>query len=970
MHDHAPDRDRPREIRLLSPERSLRLEWLLVLTALVLVVWVYPLYLREEWLIGIGQWLQARGRLGLWLWERIDPMIEFSFSPLVLRGAPAVVALLFFAVLAGGRWLLTTVDHSPLDDDRVFFVGGRRVATSGAVLLGWLLLSAAWSVTPDISRTAAAWTAIFGLPWLVLVCRGISRRERRQLAVWMPILGCPVLVVLFLQALPIFGGVIFNFMYRFSDLERNLFGSLLGHNTAAASFLMLTMFPAAALLMTARVRWMQVLLGLYLMASAFGMLLLQSRSVWILAPILFVLALRSMLRQVGWHGRRWVPTVMLLMLAAGLISQTIDRPWNPFYVRNPSLAQRLHALSIDGLLMESRLRLNVIGIRLVPDAPLIGHGLHTFQYVYPKKHGEYFRTHLDSRLQQTELRSNMAHNEYLQVLIEQGIVGLALLLWLLVELGRRGRELLRAETGPDRMLRESFGWSALAIGLHGLVDFPFHIPQLLLPGLICAAAWATDRRERVAGVAPMPEIAEDEDAASFRPRVFVRLLAAMALAVGAVFASSWLMIQLQGDVLANRADALRRAFEREVDQAQSAGGDARVVAQRQFGLLQASDDLYRRAAALTPSNYLIYNGLTQVQYFFGWTARMRAELLDAQGDAQGAVEARGQAVAHQKQALQLAYHTRQGLNYHALHYLTSMIYAELERLEPGHGHFRQRIAMLRMTLDYNPVVLQAAYELAELLQETGLGSNEEVLALRRHIYRVAPAVFNAHYVMRANRFTDLLMNEEAALAREQILQVDPTNQEWLAETGNAQALAGNPERAKEIFALILELDFHAYFTYGSVLYDNALRGNWNDVLYFTLSVSNQNPQQRAVMAALERAALERAAEPDRVEPYLDAPPGMDEADWERLVAERLPEVLWAYVTDPQAARDAHQRRLEMEGEPDLRFWIAGVRIGLALGDGEMVRSCLEAARAIQPGAPVLAPTSRLSQQIREAGLLP
>ena len=92
-------------------------------------------------------------------------------------------------------------------------------------------------------------------------------------------------------------------------------------------------------------------------------------------------------------------------------------------------------------------------------------GLYAFQYVYPKRQGAYFLTHPDSRLNQTILRSEHGpHNEYLQVLIDQGAVGLGLMIWMLAELAlNRGWRRRKELSGPARLLHEAFGWSALSL---------------------------------------------------------------------------------------------------------------------------------------------------------------------------------------------------------------------------------------------------------------------------------------------------------------------------------------------------------------------------------------------------------------------------------------------------------------------------------------------------------------------------
>lgn len=99
-----------------------------------------------------------------------------------------------------------------------------------------------------------------------------------------------------------------------------------------------------------------------------------------------------------------------------------------------------------------------------------GSGLGSFAGVFP-------------RFQAPELGAylvDLAHSDYLQLFMECGAAGVALVLaavWLVV---RRGLQLWRAGMGPGwgraERLAMACGIGALATALHAWVDYPFHIP--------------------------------------------------------------------------------------------------------------------------------------------------------------------------------------------------------------------------------------------------------------------------------------------------------------------------------------------------------------------------------------------------------------------------------------------------------------------------------------------------------------
>jgi len=104
----------------------------------------------------------------------------------------------------------------------------------------------------------------------------------------------------------------------------------------------------------------------------------------------------------------------------------------------------------------------------VKDFWLTGSGLGSFQHVFPIYRsfgGVHFYTH--------------AHNDYLQLLIELGLPGLVLVLWLIVSVwiaARRARSGLQGDAA-SLYLHAGYCAAAAAIALHSLTDFSLHLPS-------------------------------------------------------------------------------------------------------------------------------------------------------------------------------------------------------------------------------------------------------------------------------------------------------------------------------------------------------------------------------------------------------------------------------------------------------------------------------------------------------------
>jgi O-antigen ligase len=121
-------------------------------------------------------------------------------------------------------------------------------------------------------------------------------------------------------------------------------------------------------------------------------------------------------------------------------------------------------------------------LRMFSKRPVGGWGLGTFPTVYPSYRSFY-----------TNLFVNEAHNDYLQLLVETGLLGFALMLWFLARLYQYGLPTSR---------RWEFQWDAAVslaallgctgILLHSLVDFNLQIPaNAALFYVLCGLAAST-----------------------------------------------------------------------------------------------------------------------------------------------------------------------------------------------------------------------------------------------------------------------------------------------------------------------------------------------------------------------------------------------------------------------------------------------------------------------------------------------
>jgi O-antigen ligase/tetratricopeptide (TPR) repeat protein len=230
--------------------------------------------------------------------------------------------------------------------------------------------------------------------------------------------------------------------------------------------------------------------------------LLQSpRNLWVSAALAVVLAGVALSQSRGgvlalvgaaaavalWRGPRagrsaaWPAAVVAAALAVGLVAWL---GWG-------AVERRLGSLTQDDVLREGRLSLWEDALPLVPAFLVCGTGGGTFQWVEPM--------HRPGPVPFRVVYEH-AHNEYLEALVEGGLVRLALTLLLVAVLARAAlRAARRAQGRSEAGLVAGAAFGLLAIALHSTVDFGLHIPAVALLAAVVAAylmAAADDRPGR------------------------------------------------------------------------------------------------------------------------------------------------------------------------------------------------------------------------------------------------------------------------------------------------------------------------------------------------------------------------------------------------------------------------------------------------------------------------------------------
>jgi O-antigen ligase len=137
----------------------------------------------------------------------------------------------------------------------------------------------------------------------------------------------------------------------------------------------------------------------------------------------------------------------------------------------------------------TRIRIARDCLALIAQHPLLGTGLGTFADVYPRV-----------RSYATDLSVGQAHNDYLQCAVEMGLAGLAVTMWLIVLLYRRGLSRLSEwHRNWQGCLRIAGMTACTGLLVHSFMDFNLQIPAnallfFILMGLVCSDSGVSTKR--------------------------------------------------------------------------------------------------------------------------------------------------------------------------------------------------------------------------------------------------------------------------------------------------------------------------------------------------------------------------------------------------------------------------------------------------------------------------------------------
>jgi O-antigen ligase len=302
-----------------------------------------------------------------------------------------------------------------------------------------------------------------------LITQTLTRTTHiRKLATAAAVYGTAVAMFAVLQSLSSNGKIYWLRTPRFGGW---IYGPYVNHNHYAGLMEMLVPIPlvfAFSRYARGKERWAAASAAAFMGATIF---LSGSRGGMIAFAVQVVIFLCFLFRERSGGRAAFVMTTFLLVALVSIA-----------WIGGSDVTARLSTINTSKhseLSNDIRFKINRDSLDMFGQRPILGWGLGTFETVYPQFRSFY-----------TDLLVDKAHNDYLQLLAETGVVGFAIMIWFLVAGFRAVWPKIRqwpSNVNGSVALVAVVGISGILV--HSLVDFNLEIPaNALLFYVLCAVA--------------------------------------------------------------------------------------------------------------------------------------------------------------------------------------------------------------------------------------------------------------------------------------------------------------------------------------------------------------------------------------------------------------------------------------------------------------------------------------------------
>jgi len=255
--------------------------------------------------------------------------------------------------------------------------------------------------------------------------------------------------------------------------------STFGNPNYLAGYIVATLHLEVLLFLTQKRKWKIIFLITIGVLYA-SLLITRTRGAWISLLISFLLVLMLLLLYRRNFFKKEKTSIIMLTTVAFFITLIF---LTPNYLNRGKISIIERGASVINFKSSASQRFLIwnAAVQLIKEKPLLGWGVGTFGVYYPLAQGEFLSRQENKSFLPQANRSINAHNDYLQVWAETGIIGLFLFAMIIGTFYWRAFSFLRKNCRENSAIPclylIFFTGGITSFLIHALVSFPFHIIQ-------------------------------------------------------------------------------------------------------------------------------------------------------------------------------------------------------------------------------------------------------------------------------------------------------------------------------------------------------------------------------------------------------------------------------------------------------------------------------------------------------------
>jgi len=265
--------------------------------------------------------------------------------------------------------------------------------------------------------------------------------------------------------------------------RRQVFG-LFGNVNYFAEYLIVPLPIAVSLFFAPQNKFKKILLliGIIAMGASLTATVTRGSYLGFGVSLIFMFFLFLIFRGKDFIKRNKIIFIAILVII--IIITTLFIIPNPLNKSGTAIEKIKSRISISRLTQSYPLKRRIatwkFTVLMIKDHPLLGSGIGTFKYNTLKYQAEFFKQG-ENRALYPHGFAEKAHNEYLQLWAEMGIVGLGIFVWLIISYFNYGLKILRKikDEYKQAIIIGLMG-SVVAVLIDSLLGFPLHLPATII----------------------------------------------------------------------------------------------------------------------------------------------------------------------------------------------------------------------------------------------------------------------------------------------------------------------------------------------------------------------------------------------------------------------------------------------------------------------------------------------------------